>query len=1190
MRLTRIDINGFKSFAKKQELSFPDGITAIIGPNGCGKSNIADAFRFVLGEQSARALRGKKVEDFIFGGTQKRRPLSFCEVSLHFDNADGELKTPYSEVCITRRAYRSGESEYYINNTSCRLKDIHELFRDTGVGKDGYSIIGQGRVSEIISEKSADRRTAFEEAAGVMKYRARKEEAEKKLLNTQKNLVRLDDILIELEGRIEPLREQSEKAIRFLKLRDELKDIDVNLFIYQFERSNERIRQIGENLAQIREQIEESETSGSVLAASLAEGEEAERSISQAISEVSQKLLAATANVEAHSGEEKVLNERIGALEKERERLLAESSAARTGIEERTKKLSELEKKLAGLKAQIESAEEEVSAAQLYLDGCEEKLSRKEDELESEKQAMMDRINRLSDAKSRMSRLDEMKNALLRRIDAIGDEKASVAEEGEKLKAENDECAAEGKKLDAELETLSGKQNESISRINSINQNILELKRDERKLDNELESVRSRSRVLAEMKRAHEGYYSSVRDLLRDAERDTTLSSLIEGVVAELISVPAEYETAVEMALGSALQNIVVPTEQEAKRVIEYLRMKKYGRATLLPVSAMRSRLLTNEERSYLNVEGCFGVASELIGFAPRYKGIAENLLGRTVIVRDLDVGIAINKKARSSFRIATLQGDIMNPGGSMTGGSAQKREFSLLGRERELEQLKKRAKSIQDESEKLAQRSAALDSELEKANEAASSIADEMRKLEIRRAAFREKHDIVLQYVEKNRQRMERFEAELSQISDNIADIDSQTTEAEKLESGLNSSNVTTAEDIKRIQAEIVVLRKEQQDASERLTAAKVCEVAVNKEDAAARYELDRINKELGQLTESSKKNVADSASIADEIRACREKLSAMTKGISTERTEVDSLTDEMHSLEEERAERLRSVDELRLRREEANADLNDMRERMHKYELNLNRLQMELDNLTARIWNDYELTYENALPFRRQISISASNTRADELRKEIRSLGEVNTSSVEDYKNVVERHAQLKAQCDDLKQAETDLTEIIKRLTVTMEKEFAEQFSKIQENFSATFTELFHGGKAELVLSDKSDLLNCDIDIIAQPPGKKLQLLSLLSGGEQALTAIALLFAILKLKPTAFCILDEIDTSLDEANVDNFAEYLKAYSEETQFIIITHRKGAMAVCDSLYGVSMEEKGVSQLVSARFDSKEETA
>ena len=1190
MRLTQIEINGFKSFAKKQELSFPEGITAIIGPNGCGKSNIADAFRFVLGEQSARALRGKKVEDFIFGGTEKRRALSFCEVSLHFDNSDGELKTPYQEVCITRRAYRSGESEYYINKGACRLKDIHELFRDTGVGKDGYSIIGQGRVSEIISEKSADRRTAFEEAAGVMKYRARKEEAERKLLNTQKNLVRLDDILLELESRIEPLREQSEKAILYLKLREELKDLEVNLYIYQYEKSNDRIKQLTGNLEQIKEQIELAEGSGSALAAALSEGEESERKISAAISEVSQKLLAATASVESHSGEEKVLNERIAALEKERERLASESASARAGIDERTALKSELEKQILVFAADVESAEKELEKVELYLKECEAALGSKEEELEEHKQSMMDRLNRLSDAKSRISRLDAMKTALLRRIDAIAVEKKTVADEGEKLRLENEECEAADAQLAAERKELAEKYDAAVADVNGINQRIYSLREQERRLDNELESVRSRNRVLNEMKRAHEGYYSSVRDLLRDAERDTSLSSLIEGVVAELISVPAQYETAIEMALGSSLQNIVVPTEQEAKRVIEYLRSKHYGRATMLPVSAMRPRTLTPEERSYIDVDGCFGVASELIGFSPRYRGIAENLLGRTVIVRDLDVGISINKKARSSFRIATLLGDIMNPGGSMTGGSAQKREFSLLGRERELEQLNKRMKEIAVSAEEANKNIEELNAKLEAANAVVSEHAEELRKLDIKRASFREKHDIVLQYVEKNRLNMEKYDSELSQINDNIEDIDSQCRAASELESGLNSGNASTAEDIKRVQAEIVALRLRQQSIINDVTAVKVRHVAAKKEHSAVENDLARTVRELDSLESSTRKNAESAESISAEIADHRDKLASMSADISGERTEVDALTDEMRALEEERAAKLRYVDELRERCDRDGAELNEMRERMHRYELNLSRLQMELDNLTDRIWQEYELTYENALPFRHPIAVTATHMRADELRSEIRGLGEVNTASVEDYRNVVERHAQLKSQCDDLKQAEIDLTEIIKRLTVTMEKEFAEQFKHIRENFSKTFTELFHGGRAELILSDQNDILNCDIDIIAQPPGKKLQLLSLLSGGEQALTAIALLFAILKLKPTAFCILDEIDTSLDEANVDNFAEYLKAYSAETQFIIITHRKGSRAVCDSLYGVSMEEKGVSRLISARFDENEETA
>ena len=1190
MKLTQIEINGFKSFAKKQELVFSDGITAIIGPNGCGKSNIADAFRFVLGEQSARALRGKKVEDFIFGGTEKRRPLSYCDVSIHFDNSDGELKTPYQEVCVTRRAYRSGESEYFINRGACRLKDIHELFRDTGVGKDGYSIIGQGRVSEIISEKSADRRIAFEEAAGVMKYRARKEEAERKLLNTQKNLLRLDDILVELEGRIEPLREQSEKALRYLKLRDELRDIEINLYIYQYEKSNERIKQVSAVIDQLREELETRDAKAAELSGVLSEAEEAERSISTAISEVSQKLLAATAQAEAHSGEEKVLSERVNALKKELERLEREAEAAKLGISARELKLDELSESIDELTVSIEKTDAELRLAEDELRALDESIFNKEEELEGHKQSMMDRLNSLSDARSRLSRLDEMKNALNRRVEAIGEERKSVEAEGRKLAFEDAECKEAEAELDKEAAVIIDARTKALNDVNGIASELNAVREKERRLSGELESARSRVRVLTEMKKAHEGYYSSVRDLLRDAQRDTELASLIEGVVAELIKVPAEYETAIEMALGSSLQNIVVPTEQEAKRVIEYLRQKRYGRATLLPVSAMRSRLLTNEERSYINVEGCFGVASELISFSPRYRGIAENLLGRTIIVRDLDVGIAINRRARSSFRIATLQGDIMNPGGSMTGGSTQKREFSLLGRERELEQLKKRVFEISSSIDKNAASGAQIAGRLTDANAVVSELSEKLRKLELKRATIKEKHDIVLQYIEKNMLELKKFDSELESIRDNLQDIDDETAKANAVESGLSSGNASTADDIKRVQAELAALREKRQSASDELTAIKVRRMALEKENSSRKAERERVVNEHDALTASTESYEESRKGLEDGISSSEAELKSMSAEIQEERAKVDSLTDEIHELEEERAAKLKYVDELRERRDRDVSEREEMRERMHRQELNLSRLSMELDNMTARIWQDYELTYENALPFRHEIAVTASHQRADALRNEIRSLGEVNTASVEDYRNVVERHSELKTQCDDLKQAETDLTEIIKRLTATMEKEFAEQFLKIRENFTATFNELFHGGRADLVLSDERDVLNCDIDIIAQPPGKKLQLLSLLSGGEQALTAIALLFAILKLKPTAFCILDEIDTSLDEANVDNFAEYLKAYSAETQFIIITHRKGAMAVCDSLYGVSMEEKGVSVLISARFDNMGETA
>ena len=695
--------------------------------------------------------------------------------------------------------------------------------------------------------------------------------------------------------------------------------------------------------------------------------------------------------------------------------------------------------------------------------------------------------------------------------------------------------------------------------------------------------MRSRIKVLTEMKRAHEGYYSSVRRLLNDAERNTQLKSCMHGVVAELISVPPEYVDAVEMALGTALQNIVVPNEQDAKFIIEYLRKNDYGRATLLPINAMKSRLLTSEERSFINVEGCYGVASDLIGYSPAYRSVIENLLGRVVIVRDIDVGIAINKRAHSSFRIATLKGDILNPGGSMTGGSIQKREFSLLGREREIEELNRTIKQTESNIADISSKIAVLKDELEKANIDVSQAVDALRALEVKVASFKEKADIVNKYVQKNIDLIAKLDDEAEKIRDSLADIEAEREKALADATGLSDGNAVTNDDIRSVQQEISLLRGELQKANNALTDVRVRLTASEKELIASETDAKRLKKEIYELdssVQSCERSANNAFSAISEIEAERDSL---VYELNSDRIKFEKLNEELKHLESERAERLKALDEKRASREHITHQLVEMRDRKHRFELNLNRAQIDMQAATDRLWSEYELTYENALPFRHDIQITPSHIRADELKKSIKALGTVNTAAIEDYRDVSTRYNELSSQCSDLKQAEADLNELISKLTATMEKEFKEQFALIQKNFSSTFLELFGGGRAELVLSDTNDVLNCNIDIIAQPPGKKLQLLSLLSGGEQALTAIALLFAILKLKPAAFCILDEIDTSLDEANVDNFAEYLKKYSTGTQFIIITHRKGAMAVCNTLYGVSMEERGVSSLVSAKF-------
>lgn len=1159
-------------------------MTAIVGPNGSGKSNIADAVRWVLGEQSARALRGAKMEDVIFNGTEQKKPLAYCEVSLTFDNADGKLNTDFTEVTVTRRVYRSGESEYLLNRTACRLKDIGEVFRDTGIGKEGYSIIGQGRVEEILSNKSSERRNAFEEAAGVMKYRVRKEEAERKLENTKKNLQRLSDILEELASQVGPLEEQSAAAREYLRLRDELKEIEINVFLYQYDKLNERLAGLADTLAQLSGEIEKNAALEGSLGADCAAEEERERALSGAISELQNELLALSSGVEAKAGESRVFQERMENLVKERERLqtrIAESEARKKELAE---SLAARESELSGNAGKQAVERESFEAQSARLAEMAAEIEEKEALLERQKREMIEAMNRISDAKSMLSRYEAIRGTLEERLRAIDGEEAGLHEKAGKLDAEYAEAENQFNAVRAARAECEAQRAAAIAAVNETNERLRAAREAVRAMEQQSEAGKSRLKVLEEMKRAHEGYYASVRNVLRDSARDLELKKRIEGVVAELIRVPKEYETAVEMALGAALQNIVTPTEQDAKYVIEYLRRKEYGRATLLPISAMRARTLDAAEREACRVDGFLGVGSELVGYDAKYRGVFENLLGRTVIVRDLDAGIAINKRARGAFRIATVKGDIINPGGSMTGGSVQKREFSLIGREREIEELKKRMAALAEGLTARAAEAEAAEASLGGANAAVEAAAETLHKKDVELATQKEKLDIIRKYVDEAHEELEEAALERAQIRDNIENIDEQRRAAEADREGLEEGNFATQEDIKKTQEALAALRAEHAAENERATERRVALMALEKEQAAAENERTRMQRELAGLAASVEADQRAAEAALAKFAQMQHELAAIDVDISAERKEVDEHTERLHAMENERAKHLQALDELRARREAIAAELGDMRERRHRAELNQSRAQMELQTMQDRIWEEYELTYENAQPFRRQIAITASHVRADELKKAIRALGDVNVSAIEDYKNVKERYEGLSAQCSDLAQAEADLQQLIAELVSTMEAEFRRQFERIGENFATTFTELFGGGKAELILSDKNDILNCDIDIIAQPPGKKLQLLSLLSGGERALTAIALLFAMLKLKPTAFCILDEIETSLDEVNVSNFAEYVKRYSEGTQFILITHRKGSMEVCNALYGVAMEERGISKIVSARFN------
>lgn len=1182
MRLTRLDISGFKSFAKKTELQFGSGITAVIGPNGSGKSNIADAVRWVLGEQSARALRGTRMEDVIFNGTQKRKPLSMCEVTLTFDNADHLLPIEYDEVAVTRRMFRSGESEYVLNGRNCRLKDISELFRDTGIGKDGYSIISQGRVDEILSNKSGDRRTALEEAAGVMRYRMRKEEAERKLDNTERNMERIADTLKELGERLEPLKEQSATARVFLKLREELKDLEVNLFLYNNDRMRERMKTLAEQTAAIDAEIALNEEKNRTLGEQSLEFETQLREIDERAGIQQNKVIEMLSGVESHVGESNLLIERREHAKKEIERIGGERDGATRACAELKAQIAANEQNAADVETLAELTEA-ITAESEVIRSMDEAIFNREKAVEEQKASVMEAMNRLADAKSDLSRFDTMAAALKDRLTAIDGEEAAAREKFDALKAES-ETAKRTEQAQAE------KMNGHIAARKTAQRERLEMESDFLALQSELKiaeqnvgALSSRERVLSEMIRSHEGYQNSVRAVLTAAETEPTLKNCIIGPVAELLKVPKKYETAIGMSLGGSLQNIVTPTAEDAKTVIEYARQNDLGRVTLLPITLLSPNPLSEKERRLLHAPGVVGLASELVTCDQRAASVAEYLLGRTVVAETLDAAIAFRRQSGNAFHIATLLGDFLSTGGTMTGGSLKKTGFTLLGREREVGEIKKQLKAaekaVSDKQEAIeAQKKLMLQKDMQIDGFLGAAHEDELELVRLK-----EQCEIIERDLRDAEEAVQELKDERGDVNESITDIEKRRAAAASVEDDIRQRNLLSTEDIRKEQLSIAEAKNAREQRVAALTERRIKLTALEKEADARHAEHNRLTRDLA-LTEQRVQSFAkEIAALTDSVAAADARLSEMEKSISGEQQELRLAKEEQSKLEAERTHINELLAQYRRERDALSDAFRTLGERKHKNELSVSRMEMELKSSADRIWEEYELTYENAQALRREIAVGATQQRINALKTEIKGLGDINVSAIEDYRTVSERHESLSTQYADLEKAKADLYTLIGQLTKTMEQTFVTEFVKIQQNFTDTFSELFGGGHAELRLSDKNDVLNCDIDIIAQPPGKKLQLLSLLSGGERALTAIALLFAMLKLKAPAFCVLDEIETSLDEANVSKFANYLKAYSDETQFIIITHRKGSMEVCDTLYGVAMEEKGISGIVSARF-------
>ncbi|WP_025641063.1 chromosome segregation protein SMC [Schnuerera ultunensis] len=1191
MHLKKVEIHGFKSFADRIEIEFKEGITAIVGPNGSGKSNIADAIRWVLGEQSIKTLRGSKMEDVIFSGTDSRRPLGYTEVTITFDNKDGVIPVDYQEVAITRRMFRSGESEYYINKNSCRLKDIKELFMDTGVGKDGYSIIGQGRVDEILSTRPEDRRNIFEEAAGIVKYKTKKIEAEKKLEKTDSNLIRIKDLIYELSNQSENLKEQSEKATIFLQLSNRLKEIEVNLLIRKIDELEKEIDKSKREKEKLQIQMEQMVNKKNEIEEKFNLMKEKTTDLDSSIDSIEEEKAKTFNILNKNKSDLTLLEETEKFFIKDSERLSKE-------IKELNIRLKELEEEKLGLLniksklgEELDLFEKDYHKKNINLKRLNEEIQLKEKEIEDKKGKAIEVYNLIRDKKSKINSYSSFKENIYKRINQVERDIESLLE----LEKTNREL------LDKiEIEELD-KQEEIIRESKYLASLRLEEKNFKDRLDilykvinqnkADLQGMISNYNLLKNMEEDYEGYYKSVKNLMLACKKIVSLKSKVIGVVADLIKVEEKYEKAIDVGLGGSLQNIVTKDEGDAKYIIDYLRKNKLGRVTFLPISTIKGNpiYISPNDRKKYNI---LGLGSELVSYNYEYKDILEYLLGRTIVVEDLDDAIVVAKKYNYSYRVVTLKGDIINAGGSMTGGSLPKISGNLLNRKFRIEKIRK---DINDLSK--------LQNSLEEEkNLLKLKIDDKIKTLKEQEEKLQNSNIEAIKIEnEKNKTSMEleRIDNSLIKYKDEIGklnlELDRINKDEEKLKEDLNlidEENKKAQEDIREMMLEFEKVKAIKEDVMKEVTDAKIQMNLIENKQVNNKEKIESVDTELentvylleAKKEELLKKNI-EIDNIANEMIRIQEEISKSS--ILKEKQDKDFML-----LREEKDLLMKDYYFEQNRLNKINEEINELAKVINNWNLKETRYSVQLDNINGKLLEDYELEYKDAINLWIEIDdIDRATEKVKRLKNEIKKIGTVNLDSIEDYKMVKERLEFITKQHEDLLLAKENLYDVIADMESKMKEQFLYSFNNINEKFNEVFSILFNGGKASLVLEDEENILTCGIDIKAQPPGKKLQNLNLLSGGEKSLTAVALLFAILKIKPTPFCILDEIDAALDEANISRYTNYLKNFSHNTQFIMITHRKSTMEMADILYGVTMEEEGISKIISVKLtDNLEEIA
>ncbi len=1183
MYLKSIEVQGFKSFANKITFRFHNGITGIVGPNGSGKSNVADAVRWVLGEQRIKQLRGASMQDVIFSGTETRKPLGFAYVAITLDNTDHQLAIDYDEVTVARRLYRSGESEYLINGAPCRLKDVNELFYDTGIGKEGYSIIGQGQIDQILSGKPEDRRELFDEAAGIVKFKRRKITAEKKLEDEQQNLVRVNDILQEQEKQIAPLEKQSEKAKIYLKKKEELRNYDVNVFLLENRRVREQLSDVsqkidiaGGDLARTTERHEKIKS----------EYEQVEQTIGElnaAIEEGRTSLTDTSVLRGKLEGEINVLKEQIHSAEGNQAhfqtRLKTLDEDIRIKNVEKDSVLAD-KKNIDDKLAQIEAARKEARDA---LGEVQERIETLNGGIEEDKNAVIRTLNERAAIKTQIGRLDSMTEQIqIRRADLNG-RLLRVKSDEEEQNAAIRELEQEFERVTAEITEMNRRKKEMEARIEELKGELSGTDARLQKAQESYHQEKSRLDAITNMTERYEGYGNSIKRVMECREKEKG----IIGVVADIITVEKKYETAIETALGGNIQNIVTDDEETAKRMIAFLKENRFGRATFLPLTSITSpQEFKNPEA--LKEKGVIGMADELVSLEKRYRNVAKSLLGRILVVDNVDHAVKIARKYDYGIRMVTIEGELLVPGGAISGG-AFKNSSSLLGRRREMEELEKKVRGLASQIEQCLK---GIENIKQERNTLRADIETVKNQIQERFIAQNTARLNVIKAQERREETEKGFgelKSEQEQIEETIRDIASQKEETVGRLAGSEQTERELTEKIEEAQKELEELRRAE---SERAAKASSWDVEVQKTLQRQEFEqqnLDRIGGELERL-ESDRKEIGEG------LRSNDEQVVYKKESIEQIRQTIEASLAAQTEAEKKLKEDTEKRDELFAKQKNFFGEREALAEQMNAldkevYRLNAQKERMEesIESQINYMWDEYEITLSDAASLRDETmnDISAMKKETARLKDEIRRLGDVNVNAIEDYKNLMERYTFLKTQHDDLVEAEKTLQGIITQLDEAMRAQFKEKFADICREFDKVFKELFGGGKGALELMEDEDILEAGIRIIAQPPGKKLQNMMQMSGGEKALTAIALLFAIQNLKPSPFCLLDEIEAALDENNVGRFAKYLHKLTRHTQFIVITHRRGTMEKVDRLYGITMQEKGVSALVSVNLIDKE---